>query len=104
MNLFYKPKHAKPNPLAQRFKNSPKWILFEIKWYICFWKDLLLKIGNFIIDSGVAFIDWQDNLDNKIYLYWESNPDIKIKFENFKKFCYNIYIRLRKEKKDIRYI
>ena len=60
-NFFYKPKHMKPNPTIVRFKKSPKWILEEIKWYLCFWLRLGIKAGKGSILSMVKFIDFQDN-------------------------------------------
>lgn len=96
MNLFYQPKHVKPNPIIIRLKNSYKWIWGEVKWYFCFWKKLFLKIGELIIEGGIHLIDFID--------YLKDDLEIKTSFEKIKKFCYNIYIKLRNKNKDIRMI
>lgn len=95
--LFYQPKHMKPNPTIQRIKNVPSWILgeciFYIKWYQQKFIDLIILLWNFgekIRKSGIILIDKIDALERK------EKHKIKIQFENFKKFCYNIYRKLKK--------
>lgn len=95
--LFYKPKHMKPNPKKQRIKNVPHWILGECIFYINWYKqkfiDLINLLWNFeeiILKSGTTLIDKIDALERK------EKHKIKIQFENFKKFCYNIYRKLKK--------
>lgn len=95
--LFYQPKHMKPNPTTQRIKNVPSWILgeciFYIKWYKQKFIDLIILLWNFgekIRKSGIILIDKIDALEHK------ERHKIKIQFENFKKFCYNIYRKLKK--------
>ena len=95
--LFYKPKHMKPDPTVQRIKNVPSWILGECVFYINWYKqkfidliNLLWNFGGIILKSSITLIDKIDALERK------EKYKIKIQFENFKKFCYNIYRKLKK--------
>ena len=103
----------KKNPTMERIKNVSNWIFNECveytKWYlqqIINLKNALMVFVEKIIETGIRIIEIRDEIDDKLILFWEEKTikeflidillKIKLLFEKFKKICYNIYRKLKK--------